>query len=239
MDHGRPAAGAVPVLMYHRVARAGAASHRRWRVTPEDLDEQLALLRGRDRACVGLTDWSAALRAGEALPGPSVVLTFDDAFADVAVHALPLLERHGMTATVFVPTGHVGGRSDWTATAGADEPLMDWDALADLVARGLAVGAHSVSHRPLTGLAPREVRDEAVRSRAALEDRLGVAVTAFAYPYGAHDAAVMAEVARAGFEIAVTTEPRGSAPGDAPLAVPRIEVGGEAATAALVAALAP
>ena len=57
-----------------------------------------------------LEEWRDARQINRALPGRAVVLTFDDGYADFETAALPLLERYGFAATVFVVTG-VSGRS--------------------------------------------------------------------------------------------------------------------------------
>ena len=47
------------------------------------------------------------------LPARAAAITFDDGYADNATHALPLLQRHGMTATFFVATSFLDGGRMW------------------------------------------------------------------------------------------------------------------------------
>ena len=47
------------------------------------------------------------------LPRRALVITFDDGYADNAELALPILKRHGLTATVFVTTGFLDGGCMW------------------------------------------------------------------------------------------------------------------------------
>jgi peptidoglycan/xylan/chitin deacetylase (PgdA/CDA1 family) len=97
--------------MYHSV------SSRRpdpWRncVDPEHFAEQVVLLRDRYRV-MSLADLRRALARQERL-SRAVVLTFDDGYRDNLLVAKPLLEQHGLPATVFVTTGYVGsGRDFW------------------------------------------------------------------------------------------------------------------------------
>ncbi len=116
----------LPILMYHSIAgRPGAATHR-LSVTPEAFEAQLDLLGGLGYTTLTFSAASERLMAGQGLPERPVVLTFDDGYADFHEHALPALQRHGFTATLFVTTG-------WLADAGAHAagrphaPTLSWD----------------------------------------------------------------------------------------------------------------
>jgi peptidoglycan/xylan/chitin deacetylase (PgdA/CDA1 family) len=216
----------VPILMYHHVAASGPEALARWRTDPEALEEQLDYLHGAGYVTLDLETWGAHLAARTPAPERAVVLTFDDAYADLPEHVLPLLRERGFTATVFVATDHVGATSAWDAHVGTPTRIMDWDALAELAAAGMTVASHAASHRPLTALSHHDVVLEALRSRAALEERLGRQVTAIAYPYGDEDAVVRHLVGAAGLQMGLTCEHRRSHLRDEPLALPRIEIEG-------------
>lgn len=80
--------------------------------------------------------------------------------------------------------------------------------LGELAAGGLIdIGAHGMTHRPLSGLSDTEQYDEIARSKAVLEEALGTTVTSFSYPYGLEEdftATTAALVERSGFELACT-----------------------------------
>jgi len=126
---------------------------------------------------------------------PAVSITFDDGFANFAEHAVPLLERLSLPATVFVIAGYCGGRNNWpTQPPGFPElPLMSWSALRDLPAL-ISLGAHTMTHPDLRVLDDRQLREEILNSRTEIEQRTGRRVESFAYPYGATDARVSALV---------------------------------------------
>jgi peptidoglycan/xylan/chitin deacetylase (PgdA/CDA1 family) len=130
-------------------------------------------------------------------PG-SVALTFEDGFLNFVVHALPVLQRFRLPATVFIVSGYCGKRSDWPSLGRYIPSLemMGWSELRELVRCGVSIGAHSVSHRKLTGLPEEIVRREMRDCRLELEDRTGAAVEAFSYPYGASDVGVRTLAAR-------------------------------------------
>src|SRR4051794_20071252 len=103
--------GAIAILLYHRVT-ALDSDPQQLAVTPEHFDEHLRVLR---EICtpVELADVPRMLRARR-LPKRPVAVTFDDGYRDNLHEAKPLLERHGVPATVFVASGYVGsGREFW------------------------------------------------------------------------------------------------------------------------------
>lgn len=81
-------------------------------VSPGRFREHLEVIRARYNP-IALADLLAALSDGR-VPRLSVVVTFDDGYADNLLEAKPLLERYEVPATVFVTTGYVGlGREFW------------------------------------------------------------------------------------------------------------------------------
>jgi peptidoglycan/xylan/chitin deacetylase (PgdA/CDA1 family) len=200
-----PETAALPILAYHRIASVTDGAQRRWRVTPEEFDRQLAFLRSAGFRSASWAEWHVAAQRRRPLPGRRVLLTFDDGYQDFADHAVPALERHGFTATVFVVTDRVGGDNGWDADVGAEPvPLMDWSTIRALDARGVTFGGHTATHPMLTALSHAEVVGEASRCRAALVDALGHPVQAFAYPYGDVDPAVASLVGACGWGYGVT-----------------------------------
>lgn len=96
MPTGNPSAVAIN---YHFVRAPGAGRFRlRAHERPERFDEQLAVL-ARDFTFLACRDLYDEGRRGTR---PGVLITFDDGARDVTEVALPLLAKHGATATVLV-----------------------------------------------------------------------------------------------------------------------------------------
>jgi peptidoglycan/xylan/chitin deacetylase (PgdA/CDA1 family) len=72
---------------------------------PADFDLQMGVL-AKTCDVVSVTDVLASLDGGPSLPPRAALVTFDDAYEDFAIHAWPILRRHGLTATLFVPTAY-------------------------------------------------------------------------------------------------------------------------------------
>jgi peptidoglycan/xylan/chitin deacetylase (PgdA/CDA1 family) len=101
-------------------------------------------------------------------------------------------------------------------------------------ARGkhLRIGAHSLTHPPLSRLSEADAHREMAESQHILEDRLGFSVRHFAYPFGDPDSVGRREYALAreiGFATAVTTERGTLFAGHAahPHALPRVSLNGQ------------
>lgn len=98
------AGGTALVLIYHRVA-VPERDPQLLAVSPRNFDAQMSLLAEKHRV-VPLSALIDAVRARK-VPDRAVAVTFDDGYADNLLEAAPLLERHGIPATVFVSSGYV------------------------------------------------------------------------------------------------------------------------------------
>ncbi len=59
---------------------------------------------------------AAARQVSGTLPARALSITFDDGYADNHDVAMPILQRHGLTATIFVATGFLNGGRMWNDT---------------------------------------------------------------------------------------------------------------------------
>lgn len=225
-DEDGARASRLPILMYHRVAPHGAPGTHRYRLHPDAFEAQLRHLRDRGYNSLTFEQWRAASDRRLPLPKRSVILTFDDGYADFPTYALPLLRRYGFQASMFVVTDLVGGTNVWDHVAGEALDLMDWPTLLGLQGHGIELGSHTSSHRPLISLSPADVAHDLCRSRACLHERTGVPVRSVCYPYGLNDVAVRALAAACGFHYGLTTDEWQASFGDDLLGLPRLEVRG-------------
>jgi len=97
---------------------------------------------------------------------------------------------------------------DHAAPAWDHDLLLDWSGARQLVARGFAIGSHSLEHRILANERPDVQLADLRDSKHLLEEGLGVEVRVLAYPNGrrADFTRVTEDAARqAGYDYAVTT----------------------------------
>lgn len=92
------------ILMYHRVAEVHPDP---WSlcVSPDHFSEHLEVIRKHFRP-MKLPNLAKAL-GNRKVPGRSVVITFDDGYADNLHYAKRLLERYDIPSSVFITTGYI------------------------------------------------------------------------------------------------------------------------------------
>lgn len=204
------------VLIYHRVGGG----------TPDELDTpveafeaQLDTLSSDSHEVVSIDEALDRLDAGD--EAPTVVLTFDDGFADVHGNAWPLLAKRGLPFTVYAVAGSVGGTMRWEGgTAKAAGAALSWEQLGEMAGSGLCtVGNHTWSHPRPDGL----TEDELDRCSAEIEARLGKQPRHFAYTWGI-EVPHMRSVLEARFRSVVTGRLGRNGPGADRMALRRVPV---------------
>jgi peptidoglycan/xylan/chitin deacetylase (PgdA/CDA1 family) len=202
------------LLIYHRV---GGGSPDERDVAIGDFAAQADELAKHDVVSLDL----AVDRLENGDSSPSIVLTFDDGFADVYDHAFPLLRKHNLPFTLYLTTAYVGGTMQWDgSTAKAAGPGLGWDQLAEMVESGLCtIGNHTHTHvRP-----ERLDAEELDTCTQIIEQRLGVTARHFTYTWGIPVPGMEAEL-RARFRSASTGELGRNLPGDDLMRLRRVPV---------------
>ncbi len=173
------------LLMYHQIAELPqTADPLTLAVPPDQFERQMNYLAQNEYICLTLAEAVQYFLRDEQAPAKSFVLTFDDGYQDVLLNALPILEKFGFTATVFMVAGRMGMQSDWR---GQDREragrLLSHDEARELIQHGFTFGSHTLSHPFLTLLEEQSVLKELRKSKALLQEFLNIQVDFFSYPY--------------------------------------------------------
>lgn len=169
------------ILTYHSISDGSSPLC----IAPKLFAEQMEWLKSHAQVAP-LSTVVETLAKKRAFPDNAVALTFDDGFLDFATHAAPVLRKHALPATVFLPTGWCGrtnawpGQPDWVEP----QPLMDWPKIIELSRQGTEFGGHSVSHPSLTDVPSSQVEVEVGECKRTIESHTGTAPRFFCYPYG-------------------------------------------------------
>jgi peptidoglycan/xylan/chitin deacetylase (PgdA/CDA1 family) len=104
----------------------------------------------------------------------------------------------------------------------AEYSAINWGQAREMADARVEIGSHTLTHPILTGLSDERLREEVGQSRDRIQTALGRKVETFCYPNGDYDPRTRREVARAGYQLAVTTEVGLNDERDDPLALRRI-----------------
>ena len=214
----------IPILMYHQidVPPPRGTSLRGLTVAPQSFARQMALLKLLGYQGLSMRGLMPYLKGEK--KGKVVGLTFDDGYQNNVQHALPILKKHGFTATCYGVSSMMGATNRWDEGLVAEKPLMslsDWQTWRDA---GMDVGSHTRTHAKLTELPAEEARAQITDSKRELEQALGCEVQHFCYPYGWFAPEHRDMVQQAGYRTATTTVRGRVHPGADPFAMNRIMV---------------
>jgi len=171
----------VLILAHHLVSdrphRMGTPTENFWR--------QVRFLQ-RHYRIVSLSEADRLLRSGR-VSTPTVVLTFDDGYADNFISLRAVAEETGITVAMFVATQpievHREFAHDLAAATRGFFPLT-WDQVRNWDGRSVEFGSHTRTHANC-GTGDRNLLEtEIIGSRGDLEMRCGRSASFFAFPFG-------------------------------------------------------
>jgi len=132
-------------------------------------------------------------------------ITFDDGFLNNLTEAVPCMHKRNMRAINYLVADRLGQTSDWEGREGGEaNPLMNVRQVKEWLSAGHWIGAHTCTHPRLSLLSRDQAKEEIFSSKKKLEDRFGLPVEHFAYPYGDFNQTTVELVREAGFKTAVT-----------------------------------
>ena len=162
----------VPVLAYHMINDGQET----YSVSAEKFEEQLKYLKEQGYTTISLLEFAKAKKGKFTLPEKPLIITFDDGYVDNYTTALPLLEKYGMKATVFMVVNDIG-----------KEGYLTLDHLKELEKRNIEIGSHTANHLPLVTLSNEKKKEEIELSKLLMEWKGLKTIFFLAYPNGKFD----------------------------------------------------
>jgi peptidoglycan/xylan/chitin deacetylase (PgdA/CDA1 family) len=211
----------VAILAYHRFA---AVVKDPMTVRTATFRSQLEYLKTHGRPVISLHALVACLLGSGAAPPPrAVVITVDDGHESVFAEMLPIVREYEVPVTAFVYPSAISNASY----------AMTWEQLDVLHRSGLFdIQSHTYWHpnfiaekRKLNSVAYHDFALlQLTKSRAALQDKLGVTADLIAWPFGIQDAELAAMALETGYVAGFTIERRLVTPRERIMALPRFIV---------------
>jgi peptidoglycan/xylan/chitin deacetylase (PgdA/CDA1 family) len=160
----------LSIFIFHRVLPASD------QLFPDEMHA-----RRFDEVCGWIKAWFNVLPLDQAvvrlkastLNGRAACITFDDGYADNYQVAMPILQRHGLTATFFIATGFLDGGRMWNDTIietirGSHVPVLD---LSSLGLGHLAIGSIDERRAAISTLI-NEIKYRPVDERVVITDQI-------------------------------------------------------------------
>ncbi|MFA5462318.1 MAG: polysaccharide deacetylase family protein [Sulfurimonas sp.] len=146
-----------------------------------------------------------SLFPGEKVLSKSVCLTFDDAYADFYYFIYPLLQKYNLKALLAVPTKYILDDTNYTQDTRLGFEHNDlfknyekatfctFKELREMIDSGLVqIGSHSHSHVNLLEKGV-DLEEELVISKNILEEKLGIKIESFVFPFGKYNEEIAKE----------------------------------------------
>lgn len=210
----------TPILVYHRFDPAipGPTT-----VRTAVFESQLVWLEDHHYQVIPLQELVRDLLDHKEITAQAVVLTADDGNESVYTQMFPVIQKHRVPVTLFIYPSAISNASY----------ALTWEQLRKMQASGLVqIESHTYWHpnfrKERVKLSPLEykafVKVQLERSKQTLENRLGIEVSALAWPYGIYDSALENAARQAGYQAAFGFAGGRAQPGGDLYAIPRIPV---------------
>jgi peptidoglycan/xylan/chitin deacetylase (PgdA/CDA1 family) len=181
--------GPVPFLVYHALGPAPAgAPFPGLYVSYGDFKAEMAWLHSHGYQAVTIDEVMKAWYHRGTLPAKPIVITFDNGYPEQVTFAPHVMARYGWPGVLNeITENHLAPRQIWP-----------------VIHRGWEVDSHSLTHPELTTATPAELWAQVHQSRVYLQTTFHIPSNSFCYPSSHYNAAVIADVKRAGYTNAVT-----------------------------------
>lgn len=163
----------IRILMYHQVLPQSIAYKNDLIVTVENLEEQLIYIKNNFK-----TVFFKDLEASKSIEN-KIILTFDDGYYNNLQYLIPLLEKHQLKATIFIPTKFIQNNLN-----GEERVYMNFDEIKSLNPDLVEIALHSHSHKNFSQMTLSEAEADLLKNIEILEQNEINFTKVLAYPYG-------------------------------------------------------
>jgi peptidoglycan/xylan/chitin deacetylase (PgdA/CDA1 family) len=187
----------IVILSYHSVAK----DTWRFSVDPSVLKKQITYLQ-KNFDIISLQTVHAYIQGKVEITKPSVVLTFDDGYKDILTMR-DFFKKNNIKPALFLLANTK--TPNWKEL-GTKRPFLTKREILSLHKSGWEIGCHSGTHANLATLTDKEIQQETVSAKKALETHLGIKIEYFAYPRGKYNSRVLNFIKKAKYKMALTMD---------------------------------
>lgn len=187
----------IPIITYHYIEIVKDQSdflRKSLAISSADLKKEIFELKNQGYRFIFVKDIPDLLNQKPLPSGKFVALTFDDGYRDFYTDAFPVIKEASIKVTVFIISSFINYQN-----------YMTEQQIKNILESGLIeIGAHSMNHYDLTSENQELLQAQIQGSKNYLEQKFGIKVLSFAYPYGHFNDQTVSIVKKAGYTSAVS-----------------------------------
>ena len=173
----------IPITMSHGTDQIPG---KRNPLTQEHFARLVAVARELGFQSISYDDLAAWLWQDGILPERPIMFDFDHPMKSMRHEVLPVLQRYGYTANLFINTGLMDDMYRTGVPDFAERQFLLWEEAGELAAAGWQIGAHTVTHPNLSELSQEDPTGEKLRAEleqcdATIKKNLGITPQDFAF----------------------------------------------------------
>lgn len=169
----------LPILMYHNIS---TEKEDQLTISTEKLEKHFEYLKKNIYDQISFSELKKLSRENLHEIKP-VILTFDDAYQNISELLVPLLNKFGFKATIFVPVNYIGKTNQWDENS---EHILNKESLNELINNGIEIGLHGFDHINYRDLSL-ELIEKDIKNAVSGMNEAGLGyIPVLAYPYGGY-----------------------------------------------------
>ena len=167
-------------LMYHSIGKNRAF----FSVKSNDFERQMNYLKQNNFNVMSATELLILLKNNKYLDKTkTIIITFDDGYADNFETAFPVLQKYQYPATIFLMVGRVGTKVKLKNKTELN--MLNWEQIKEMHNSGLInFEPHTITHPKLSKIDAEIAEKEILESKQIIEEKLNKKCRVFAYPFG-------------------------------------------------------
>ena len=213
----------IPVLMYHNITDD---KNDKSSVYYKDFYKQIKILTNLNYKSLNLKDIC------DENYKKKFVITFDDGYENISKISQEILLEFDQKATCFIVNNKIDKLNDWDQFSKNTKlsKIMNFNQIKEWINNGFEIGSHTLDHKDLTSLSIKEKKIQICDSANRLNEKFGINVVSFSYPYGKYDEECI-DILDKNYDYAVTTKKSLFNPfKNKMLEIPRISIGHHTST---------
>ncbi len=187
----------ITILCYHGIS----SDQWRFNLSKDEFSRQLEVF-SKSYKFISLADLVNFLDGKTSIDSPSLVITFDDGYANL-MQITDLAAKYHLKPTVFVLSDPKNANRHELDNG---QSLLSSSQIKNLYKQGWEIGCHTATHALMSNLSDDQINIEIIKSKKTLEKKLDISIPYIAYPKGGYSEKIITAVKKTGYELGLSMD---------------------------------